>query len=172
VFERFHDDARQAVMLAQDEGRRLGATHIGPEHLLLGLLRLDDGPAWRALRDAGVDAAATRERVAARSGGLDPDALASIGIDLEEVRRATEAAFGEGALDGPRTRTGRIPFAAESKKALELSLRHSLRLGHKGIDSGHVLLGILHVNDPTVTHVLHEAGTDPAQLARLIDQAA
>ncbi len=42
MFERFNEQARQVVVLAQDEARSLGHDHIGSEHLLLGLLRLDD----------------------------------------------------------------------------------------------------------------------------------
>ena len=54
MFERFTDRARQAVALAADEARELGASHVGPEHILLGLLREDDTIAAHALDDCGV----------------------------------------------------------------------------------------------------------------------
>jgi ATP-dependent Clp protease ATP-binding subunit ClpA len=62
MFERFTDRARQAVAVAADEARDLGADHVGPEHVLLGLLREEDTIAANALDDAGVtldDARAT-----------------------------------------------------------------------------------------------------------------
>ena len=54
MFERFTDRARQAVSVAADEARELGADHVGPEHVLLGLLREEETIAANALDDAGV----------------------------------------------------------------------------------------------------------------------
>jgi ATP-dependent Clp protease ATP-binding subunit ClpC len=62
MFERFTEPARLVVVLAQEETRRLGHDHIGPEHLLLGVLRTDGAP--RTLLEAlGVDADRVRARV-------------------------------------------------------------------------------------------------------------
>lgn len=103
MFERFTEDARAAVIGAQAEARALGDRHIGTEHVLLS----SPPPPRRggALREHGLDADDLRTRIAAvnRTGGdvLDPDALRSIGIDLDAVREATEQSFGEGALDVP-----------------------------------------------------------------------
>jgi ATP-dependent Clp protease ATP-binding subunit ClpA len=107
MFERFTDGARQIVVQAQHEARRLGHNYIGCEHLLLAATKTDE-PASAVLRDQGV----TPERVEAeilrvigRGGaddplrGLDREALAAIGIDLDVVRARLEAAFGPGALD-------------------------------------------------------------------------
>ncbi|WP_433324700.1 Clp protease N-terminal domain-containing protein [Spirillospora sp. CA-294931] len=148
MFERFTKEARNAVVAAQREGRELGHDTIGPQHLLLALAA-DDGPAGRVLREHGIRASSLRAHVVRGAGDpLDPDALRAIGIDLDEVRQATEQSFGEGALDVPagRFRRGRghIPFTRDAKKALELSLRHAIRLKHKEINSGHLLLGVLH----------------------------
>jgi hypothetical protein len=106
MFERFTDPARHVVAQAQDEARRLGHNYIGCEHLLLAAAATGE-PAGTVLRDHGV----TPERIEAeilRSigrgptadplGGLDREALASIGIDLDAVRARIEAAFGPGAL--------------------------------------------------------------------------
>jgi ATP-dependent Clp protease ATP-binding subunit ClpA len=109
MFERFTDGARQVVVRAQEEARRLGHNYIGCEHLLLAAAASSE-PAGAVLRDQGV----TPERVAAEilrtigSGpaagsadplrGLDREALAAIGIDLDVVRARIEAAFGPDAL--------------------------------------------------------------------------
>jgi ATP-dependent Clp protease ATP-binding subunit ClpA len=108
MFERFTDGARQVVVQAQANARRLGHTYIGCEHLLLAAVATGE-PASVILRDQGV----TPERVEAEIlhvigrgfggpadplGGLDREALAAIGIDLDVVRSRIEAAFGPDAL--------------------------------------------------------------------------
>ena len=138
MFERFTRDARGTVERAQAEARALGAERIGAEHLLLGVATGSDRAA-QVLADHGATARALRARI---RGVSDAAALASIGIDLEEVRRRAEAAFGPGALK-PRTRGGHIPFTAAAKKALELSLREALAAGERHIGAEHVLLGLL-----------------------------
>ncbi|MFV2179122.1 Clp protease N-terminal domain-containing protein [Actinomadura sp. LOL_016] len=171
MFERFTKDARETVVGAQAQARRLGHGRIGTEHVLLGLVEADDGTA-RTLRGHGLDAAALRARLAAADEAgddLDPEALRAIGIDLDAVRRATEHSFGEGALDMPRgaardRRKGHIPFTKEAKKALELSLRHALRLKHNHIGTGHILLGVLHDDDFRAVRLAWEAGADVQEL--------
>ena len=110
MFERFTDGARHVVVQAQHDARRLGHHYIGCEHLLLAAAEASE-PASAVLRDQGV----TPERVEAEilrtvgrgaaAGpadplrGLDREALAAIGIDLDVVRARLEAAFGPDALD-------------------------------------------------------------------------
>ena len=103
MFERFTDTAREIVVQAQANARRLGHNWIGCEHLLMGAAMTDDA-VGAILRDHGV----TRERIEAtilstmgQPGALDKEALASIGIDLDAVRARVEAAFGPGALTRP-----------------------------------------------------------------------
>ncbi|MCW2919243.1 MAG: NDP-hexose 4-ketoreductase [Actinomycetia bacterium] len=169
MFERFVAGSRQVVVLAQEEARRLHHPSIGTEHLLLGLLVEGHGPAARALSDRGLRVEDLRERIvryAGRSGSdLDEEALAMIGIDLDEVRRATEASFGPGALD-PRRKplTGHIPFSKRAKKVLELSLREALALKHNYIDTGHILLGLLREGEGMAALVLVDAGVDLSEL--------
>ena len=62
MFERFTDQSRKAVVLAQQEARLLGHTYLGTEHLLAGLLGEEHGAAARALASAGITLAATRGR--------------------------------------------------------------------------------------------------------------
>ncbi|XVQ13957.1 Clp protease N-terminal domain-containing protein [Spirillospora sp. CA-255316] len=167
MFERFTKEARAAVTAAQEECRATAGDKIGTAHLLLALLH-GDGPAARALRGHGQELGALRAAVArgAGAGDIDAEALRTLGIDLDAVRQATESSFGEGALDAPagRFRKGHIPFEPESKKALELALRHAIRLKHNRIGSGHILLGLLHDDGTEAVRVLTAEGVDVAAL--------
>jgi ATP-dependent Clp protease ATP-binding subunit ClpA len=116
MFERFTDGARHVVAQAQEDARRLGHNYIGCEHLLLAATQAAE-PAGAALRHQGVTpervegeilraigpgAAVGREAAAGPADplrGLDREALAAIGIDLDVVRARLEAAFGPDALD-------------------------------------------------------------------------
>ena len=157
-FERFTEKARTVVVLAQQEARERGDAAIDTGHLLRALFAVPDNLAVVVLegfsvRGADVRADLDRERPAAPGATSDTDALASLGIDLGEVRRRVEQAFGPGALDRarrPRARRwgGHIPFARDSKKALELALREAVALGHGYIGTEHVLLGVLRGEGP------------------------
>ncbi len=171
MFERFTDEARQVVRLAQEEARRLRHPFIGTEHLLLAMFSEGHGVAAQAMLARKLEVSDLRRRVAALvdegRDGLDPDALATLGIDLDAVRRVTEASFGEGALDtkGRKpVRTGHIPFTKRAKKTLELSLREAIRLKHDHISSGHILLGLLRETDGAAALILIDAGIDLADL--------
>ncbi|NKZ05197.1 Clp protease N-terminal domain-containing protein [Actinomadura latina] len=175
MFERFTDSARRAVTGAQAEARALHHHHIGTEHLLLALLDGGDATA-RMLAGHGLEASAVRALIVRKSRDpLDPEALSMLGIDLEAVREATEQVFGEGALDAPAARCrrppkGHIPFTPRAKKSLELSLRHALRLKHKHIGSGHILLGVLHDKESMAVRLVIEAGVDAGALRDHIDR--
>jgi ATP-dependent Clp protease ATP-binding subunit ClpA len=180
MFERFTDRARNAVIAAQQEGRRLGHDCIGTEHLLLGLLR-EKGVAATVLTDLGVTADAVEREVLAfvrpgPFGAADAEALGTIGIDLEEVKRRLEATFGPGALRWRPGRRGRlpgghIPFSPRAKKVLELSLREALRLKHNHIGTEHILLGLVREGEGLAALVLTKLGADPeAVRARVLDE--
>jgi ATP-dependent Clp protease ATP-binding subunit ClpA len=165
MFERFTHEARTVVMRADRESCALGHDHIGTEHLLLALAFEEAD----LLRPLGVDGETIRKEVAAVDrrdpDALDADALASIGIDLDEVRRRVEATFGPGALARRPRRRGRglnpRPFTPRAKKALELSLREALALGHNHIGAGHVLLGVVRDGESGAAQVLQRIGTSP-----------
>ncbi|WP_433279750.1 Clp protease N-terminal domain-containing protein [Pseudonocardia xinjiangensis] len=153
MFERFTEKARLVVVGAQEQARERGADAIRSEHLLAALFAVPDNLAITVLGALGVD----RDVVEAEVGKLRPDgtpvpdaeALATLGIDLDEVRRQVEEAFGPGALDRTRAAAGRrprghIPFDRTAKKVMELALREALRLKHNYIGTEHILLGMLH----------------------------
>jgi ATP-dependent Clp protease ATP-binding subunit ClpA len=154
MFERFTKAARAAVERAAEDAAALGAERVGPEHLLLGVAATEGG----ALDDLGLRYAVLRAELERTGGGLDADALATIGIDLGEVERRVEASFGAGALRG---RGGRTRFAPKAKKALELSLREAIALGDRGIGTEHVLLGVLRDPGERVRVLLERHGQSP-----------
>jgi ATP-dependent Clp protease ATP-binding subunit ClpA len=180
MFERFTHGARRVVELAQIEARHLGHCWIGTEHLILALCSEDFGAATAVLQDAGIDGRRFKALMEAELGtagawARDAEALRAIGIDLDEVRRRVEETFGPGALDPPameckRTpRWGHIPFTRKSKRALELSLREALRLGHKYIACEHILLGILRDRSSLGTRLIEDlAGSADAMRDRLV----
>jgi hypothetical protein len=139
MFQRFTDKARRTVVLAQEEARALSHDHIGTEHLLLGLLRESAGVAAAALNSLDVSLAAARACVADR------------------------------ALRVPgRPPSGHIPFTPEAKRALELSLRESLQLGHDYIGTEHILLGLVREPGCLATTVLAELGADQAAITHRV----
>ncbi len=145
MFERLDSQARQVVDLAQDEARTLGHDHIGTEHLLLGLLRQDEG------------AAATT--------------LLALGISLEPAREQVRDIVGQGSPDAP----GDVPFTPRAKQVVELSLREALRLGHNHVGPEHLLLGLLREGHGVGAQVLIRLGADlkhvRQQLIRLLSES-
>jgi ATP-dependent Clp protease ATP-binding subunit ClpA len=178
VFERFTSDARDVVVLAQEEARVLRHGHIGTEHLLLAQLRLDT--TTTVLHRHGLDHDEVAAAVAAHLGSadLDAEALRTLGIDLDAVRDVAEATFGPGALDAPRRgrqprSPAHIPFSSRAKKVLELSLREALAMRARTITDGHIVLGLLREGQGLAAKVLHDRGVDlPAlrdELTLLLD---
>lgn len=170
MFERFAAEARTAVVQAREEARMLGDSSICSEHLLLGLAGTGTDPAAAALRRAGITAEALRSRIGrAHQDRLDPDALALLGIDLDQVRRAVEERFGPGAMD--RTGTGvrrspkrHFPFSSDAKEVLALSVRATAEVRTGSISSGHVLIGILDARSDAVIRALTGCGADPVRM--------
>jgi ATP-dependent Clp protease ATP-binding subunit ClpA len=144
MFERFTERARQVVVLAQDEARLLGHGYIGTEHLLLGLLRDEEGLAARVLDSFDVTVEEVRAQVARRTAHLQGD---------EDI-------------------VGEIPFTARAKKALELALREARSLGHEYIDTEHILLGLIRENEGVAARILldfdADAGTIRNQVIRVL----
>jgi hypothetical protein len=175
MFERFSEAARGVVVEAESLATELGSGEITPAHLLYGCAEVRDETAARPLREAGLTGAVIRAALP-RIGDerIDPDALRAIGVDYDGIRAATERAFGPGALEGapdrrsPTGRSRRPRFTPEAKRSLEQALRVTVELHHRRIQAGHLLLGVLRVDDELVTRLLREAGTDVAGLSALV----
>jgi hypothetical protein len=118
-FSRFTDRARNVVMMSQEEARGAGNDEIGPSHLVLGLL--------------------------AEPGGLGARAIIAQGVTLEAVRQTVTSGLPPAAAEVPTL----IPFDAAAKKALELTFREAVRMGHNYVGTEHILLALLELEDGT-----------------------
>ena len=152
MLERFTKPARVTVERAVVVARETGAESVRPEHLFAALLEDEKCLASRVLTGLGAPPAALREDLASRrsrfTDGLDEDdaaALATLGIDLEEVLRRVPAA-------GP-SRRGRPRFSRPARKVMELSLREAVALRHNYIGTEHLLLGLVREGDASVRDV-------------------
>ncbi len=134
MFERFTERARQVVVLAQEEARALKHNYIGTEHLLLGLLREEEGVAARVLD--------------------------SLDVSVEEVRAAVVRIVGSGE-ESPQ---GQIPFTPRAKKVLELALREALSLGHNYIGTEHILLGLVREDEGVAARILLDLDAEPDKI--------
>ncbi len=171
MFERFTEDARQAVVLAQEEALALRHGWIGTEHLLLGVLRAD-GDGARLLAGFGVDAAGVRDDVVRIVGrgedDIDRDALATLGIDLDAVRERVERAFGPGALIAAHALPARRRWAATSRsrpaprRRSSSRLREAVALAERDLRGEHLVLGLLREGDGVAARILAERGVTHA----------
>ncbi len=134
MFERFTERARQVVVLAQEEARRLNHGYIGTEHLLLGLIREEEGIAAKVLESHAVTLEAAREQVARIVGR------------------------------GDEIPAGQMPFTPRSKEILELSLREALGMKHDYIGTEHLLIALLHEGGGVALHVLDHLGAPPEEV--------
>lgn len=170
MFELFTPAARAVVVSAQEHARLLGHHEIGDGHLLLGVLTQTDGLGATILHTSGVALdAATTVLAGLGSNAVDTAALASIGIDLREVRHRAEATFGRGALDGPRRQhpglfrhrkvpAAVVPSTAAAQQALRQSEHEAGALGDHHIATEHLLLGLLTDPQSTAATILGQLG--------------
>jgi ATP-dependent Clp protease ATP-binding subunit ClpA len=179
VFERFTTQARSVVTLAEQEAREHGRPNIGTQHLLLGILATPDTAGARALEALGIRERDVREDVRrldrdrSAFSDEDADALRSVGIDLDEVRRTVEQTFGSGALErgataGARSWAGHVPLTPGSKKALELALREAIHLGQRSIGTEHLLLGLVRDDGCSGARILAARGADRERLGTAV----
>lgn len=133
MFERFTEQARQVVVLAQDEARQLRHQHIGTEHLLLALLR-------------------------DQHRGIAAQILQSFDLTVERVHDRLREIVPPG--DGP-VASGQIPFTSRAKRVLEGALRETQSLGHDRIGTEHLLLALMSDNECVATRILVYCDVDP-----------
>lgn len=148
MFERFTPAARAVVVAAQEEARVARGRWIDSRHVLLALAKTPGVRATVLAVGGQPDELISTITQAVRNDGIDPDALAAIGVDLSEVERRADATFGPGALRSTGSRKRHLPFSKDAKKTLELGRREAIRLGERNIGDHHLMLGILRADSP------------------------
>lgn len=128
-FDKFTDKARKVLVLAQEEARRLHQPYVGTEHVLLALLKEEDGLAAQALERLGVHYEAT----------------------VAVIRRIV-------TIDESTDVSGHLSFTPRVKRVLENSLREAMQMGQSYISTEHLLLGIIRENEGTAIEVLERMG--------------
>ena len=131
---KFTPTAEEALRLAQEAAGELGHGYVGTEHLLLGLMREDEGMAHTVLTEAG----------------LTDDLL------TEMVRKSVGA-----GLPGGNPAQGLTPRA---KHVVEIAMEDSIRGGYAYIGTEHLLAGILREGNNMAVRILRSAGVDARQL--------
>ncbi len=127
-FEKFSERARRVLTSAQEEAQRLNHSYIGTEHILLGLIREEEGVAAKVLNN--------------------------LGVSLSKVRSAVEYIVGHGEKPG----TGEIGLTPRAKRVIELAIDEARHLGHNYIGTEHLLLGLLHEGEGVAAGVLESFG--------------
>src|SRR5512139_157434 len=127
-FVKFSERARRVLTLAQEEARNLNHSYIGTEHILLGLVREEEGVAAKI--------------------------LVNLGIGLSKVRSAVEFIIGR----GEKPSTGETGLTPRAKKVIELAIDEARQMGHNYIGTEHLLLGLLREGEGVASSVLDSFG--------------
>ncbi|MFC1929789.1 ATP-dependent Clp protease ATP-binding subunit [Chloroflexota bacterium] len=127
-FEKFSERARRVLTIAQEEARSLNHSYIGTEHILLGLVREEEGVAAKI--------------------------LTNLGVGLGKIRSAVEFIIGP----GEKPDTGETGLTPRAKKVIELAIDEARHLGHKYIGTEHLLLGLLREGEGVAASVLDSFG--------------
>ncbi len=127
-FEKFSERARRVLTLAQDEAKHFNHSYIGTEHILLGLVREDEGVAAKV--------------------------LVNLGIGSGKVRSAVEFIIGR----GEKPASGEIGLTPRAKRVIELAIDEARSLSHNYIGTEHLLLGLLREGEGVAARVLDSLG--------------
>jgi len=127
-FEKFSERARRVLTLAQEEAHHFNHTYIGTEHILLGLVREEEG--------------------------VGAKVLANLGVGLSKVRSAVEFIIGR----GEKPSTSEIGLTPRAKRVIELAIDEARHLGHNYIGTEHLLLGLLREGEGVAADVLDSLG--------------
>jgi len=138
TLDRFTRRARQALTLAQEEAQRLRQNYIGTEHLLVGLIRVENSQSSRVLR--------------------------KLGVSVRKAQELVERTVGYGQK---REVSGeQIRLTQRTKRVLELAVNEARALGHHYIDTGHLLLGLVQQEDGVAVDILRRLGVSPEIIRR------
>jgi ATP-dependent Clp protease ATP-binding subunit ClpC len=131
MFEKFTDRGRKVIILAREEAEKHQNDYLGTEHLLLGLLRDEEG--------------------------LPVAILRKMGISIDELRLEVERTLPSGSNI---LTFGEIPFTPRAKKVLELAVEEAKLLGHNYIGSEHLLLGLVREEEGIGGKILRSLGAN------------
>jgi Clp amino terminal domain, pathogenicity island component len=140
-FERFTEEAKKVLTLAQEEAERSHHSYIGTEHLLLGIMRQHDGP-----------------------GG---QALSSLNVDIVRVRQTIDDTLGV----SERVAFQQIIPTSRVKKVIELSFEEARRQGHEFVDSGHMLIALMQEGEGIAARVLQDLGATMEKVTAAVKNA-
>ncbi len=138
-FDRFTDRAKRVLALAQDEALRFNHNYIGTEHLLLGLIREEEGVAARALQ--------------------------TLGAELDKARTAVGFIIGRGDA---ATAPSNITLSPRTKKIIELAIDEARRLGNRGVGTEHLLLGLAREGEGIASGILESLGITMNNVRRAV----
>ena len=160
--------ADRYFVLGAEEARRLGHHYLGSEHVLLALTREPDGTASVALEQLGVSRGTIEEEIrrtpaTPSPAGIDPQALATLGIDFDAVRERIEKTFGEGAIEA--TRKGCMRVEPCLKEALAEAQANA---GQEPVGDRHVLVGLVAVDRSAAAHLLARLGVVETDVRRAL----
>jgi ATP-dependent Clp protease ATP-binding subunit ClpC len=127
-FEKFSERARRVLTLAQEEAQNLNHSYIGTEHILLGLVREEEGVAAKV--------------------------LVSLGAGLSKVRASVEFVIGR----GEKPSSGETGLTPRARRVIELAIDEARYLSHNYIGTEHLLLGLLREGEGIAAGVLDSFG--------------
>lgn len=139
--DKFTKRARRVLSYAQEEATRLNHNYIGTEHLLLGLLREEEGLAAKVLRD--------------------------LGVDQNRVRRMIEDIVGRGQAPA----NARLTLTPRTRRVIELAVDEARRLGHHYIGTEHLLLGLVREEEGVAISVLRTLNLTPEKIRQQLTKA-
>jgi len=145
-FDKFSERARRVLTYAQEEAQNLNHNYIGTEHILLGLVREEEGVAAKV--------------------------LINLQVNPSKVRSAVEFIIGRGEKPG----SGETGLTARAKKVIELAIDEARTLGHNYIGTEHLLLGVLREGEGVAAGVLDSFNISVervrAEVARILSQGS
>jgi ATP-dependent Clp protease ATP-binding subunit ClpC len=162
MYERFTDECRRAMQLANEEADRLNAEYIGAQHILLGLAGAEAGGAARVLSGLGVAPDGLRAAIEA----VDPPPQSP------PVRQSSRTSFVARLLRLQTTPSAKRPQSFWAKKTVERALEEARHLNQNYVGTHHMLLALLRESDSVAMRALENLGLSPdeirSELARLL----
>jgi hypothetical protein len=140
-FERFTEDGKRTLTLAQEEAERSHHSYIGTEHLLLGLIRIQSGAAHVAFKELGITEAPVRVLIDTATGRNE------------------------------RVRVNAVIPTSRVKTIIEMSFEEARRMGHHEVDTGHILIALAMEANGIAAHVLQELGATAERVVSATERA-